>query len=144
MGVLPTIAPYLLPRMLPRFSKDLPGIAVVVLKDTTTQLLVLLAASELDLAIASLPILDKRFEMETLFTEELLVALPPKHPLVKKPFIYAAENCPWRKPPPARPALRTGQPTPVTQPPRIPCADHDVAVRQPNGVVRVFEALRAE
>jgi LysR family hydrogen peroxide-inducible transcriptional activator len=77
--------------VLPRFSRDLPGIAVVVQEDTTTQLLALLAACELDLAIASLPILDKRFQTETLFTEELRVALPPKHPLVKKPSIQAAD-----------------------------------------------------
>lgn len=91
VGVLPTIAPYLLPRVLPRFSKDLPGIEVVVQEDTTTQLLALLAACELDLAIASLPIHDVRVQAETLFTEELLVALPPNHPLVKKPSIRAAD-----------------------------------------------------
>lgn len=91
VGVLPTIAPYLLPRVLPCFSKEFPGIEIVVQEDTTTHLLSLLGACELDLVIASLPIHDERVRTETLFTEELLVALPPKHPLVKKPAIHAAD-----------------------------------------------------
>lgn len=91
LGVLPTIAPYLLPRVLPPFSQAFPGIAIVVQEDVTSQLLARLAACELDLAIASLPIPDERMQTETLFTEELLVALPPNHPLGKKPSIRAAD-----------------------------------------------------
>jgi LysR family hydrogen peroxide-inducible transcriptional activator len=91
VGVLPTIAPYLLPRVLPGFSQEFPGIEIVVQEDTTAQLLGLLVACELDLAIASLPIQDERVQTETLFTEELLVALPPHHPLVKKQTIKMAD-----------------------------------------------------
>jgi LysR family transcriptional regulator, hydrogen peroxide-inducible genes activator len=91
VGVLPTIAPYLLPQVLPGFSKAFPGIGIVVQEDTTAQLLGLLAVCELDLAIASLPIRDGRVQTETLFTEELRVALPSNHPLVKKPSIRAAD-----------------------------------------------------
>ncbi len=91
VGVLPTIAPYLLPRVLPRFSKEFSGIEIILQEDTTTQLLGLLTTCELDLAIASLPVPGERFETETLFTEELRVALPPHHPLAKKPSIHAAD-----------------------------------------------------
>lgn len=91
VGVLPTIAPYLLPRVLARFSKGFSGIEIILQEDTTARLLALLAACELDLAIASLPVPGERFETETLFTEELLVALPPDHPLAKKPSIRVAD-----------------------------------------------------
>jgi LysR family hydrogen peroxide-inducible transcriptional activator len=91
VGVLPTIAPYLLPKVLPGFSKEFPGIGVIVQEDTTAQLLNQLAACELDLTIASLPIRDQRVQTATLFTEELLVALPPHRPLVKKPTIKTAD-----------------------------------------------------
>ena len=50
VGVLPTIAPYLLPEVLPGFSREFPGVEIVVQEDTTAQLLSLLAACELDLA----------------------------------------------------------------------------------------------
>ncbi|HNQ87963.1 MAG TPA: LysR family transcriptional regulator [Verrucomicrobiota bacterium] len=91
VGVLPTIAPYLLPRVLPGFSRAFPGVGIVVQEDVTTQLVGLLAACALDLAIASLPIHDPRMQTETLFTEELLVALPPRHRLVRKPAIHMAD-----------------------------------------------------
>jgi len=87
VGALPTIAPYLLPRLLPRFIKGFPGIEVVVQEETTARLLALLGARDLDLAIASGPIQDDRIHTETLFTEELLVALPPGHPLLRQKTI---------------------------------------------------------
>jgi LysR family transcriptional regulator, hydrogen peroxide-inducible genes activator len=91
VGALPTIAPYLLPLVLPRFSQEFPGVEVVVHEDTTAQLLRLLAGCELDLALASLPIHDPRAQTETLFSEELLLALPPDHPLAKKTSIRARD-----------------------------------------------------
>jgi LysR family hydrogen peroxide-inducible transcriptional activator len=91
VGVLPTIAPYFLPAVLRRFSAAFPGMAIIVQEDTTTRLLQQLATCELDLALASLPIHDTRFESETLFWEELRVALPPLHPLLKKPSLCAPD-----------------------------------------------------
>jgi LysR family transcriptional regulator, hydrogen peroxide-inducible genes activator len=84
LGVLPTIAPYLLPPVLTRFHARHPGIEIVVQEDTTARLLKLALACEIDFALASLPIADTRFEVRELFTEELLVALPPHHPLTRK------------------------------------------------------------
>ena len=84
LGVLPTIAPYLLPPIIAEFSRACPEVEIVVQEDTTARLLKLGCACELDLAIASLPIGDDRFEKETLFTEELLLAMPPAHPLTTK------------------------------------------------------------
>jgi LysR family transcriptional regulator, hydrogen peroxide-inducible genes activator len=91
VGVLPTIAPYLLPRVLADFGREFPGIQVVVQEDTTAQLLRLLVACELDLAVASLPIPDERLQFEALFTEELMVALPARHALVKQRSIRLAD-----------------------------------------------------
>lgn len=87
MGVLPTIAPYLLPRVLPGFGQRFPDIQIVVQEDTTAQLLAALAVCELDFAIASLPIHDERVHAEPLFKEELLVALCSDHPLADKKSI---------------------------------------------------------
>jgi LysR family hydrogen peroxide-inducible transcriptional activator len=84
LGVLPTIAPYLLPPVLTRFHAEHPGVEIVVHEDTTAQLLKLALAGEIDLALASLPISDGRFEVRELFAEELLVALPPRHPLAAR------------------------------------------------------------
>ncbi len=94
VGVLPTIAPYFLPRAIAAFSAAFPGVEVVVQEDTTARLLKLGCACELDIAVVSLPIIDARCEMETLFTEELLLAMPPDHRLAaqKKIRLTDLEN----------------------------------------------------
>jgi LysR family hydrogen peroxide-inducible transcriptional activator len=84
VGVLPTIAPYLLPGVLIVFARKFPGVEIVVHEDTTAQLLNLAQACEIDLALASRPIQDQRMEVRDLFTEELRLALPPGHPLTRK------------------------------------------------------------
>jgi LysR family transcriptional regulator, hydrogen peroxide-inducible genes activator len=84
LGVLPTIAPYLLPGVLTEFGEKFSGVEVIVQEDTTAQLMKLLLACEIDFAIASQPIGDDRMEVLELFSEELLLALPPGHPLARK------------------------------------------------------------
>lgn len=91
IGVLPTIAPYLLPRVLKEFGKAFPGVEVEVQEETTARLLKLVAAADVDLAIASLPIEDERFEIVRLFSEELLLAIPAGHALVKKRRVSTAD-----------------------------------------------------
>ena len=84
VGVLPTIAPYLLPGVMIPFTKKFPGVEIVVQEDTTAHLLRLLHGYEIDLAIASLPIHDERLTVRPLFEEDLLLALPPGHPLARR------------------------------------------------------------
>lgn len=56
IGVLPTIAPYLLPETLMSFSEKFPGVEIVVQEDTTARLLQFLRHYEVDFALASQPI----------------------------------------------------------------------------------------
>lgn len=84
VGVLPTIAPFLLPGIIAAFSRQYPGVEIVVHEDTTAHLIQLAVEHEIDFAIASAPIADKRLEVRELFTEELLLAVPPGHPLARR------------------------------------------------------------
>jgi LysR family hydrogen peroxide-inducible transcriptional activator len=91
VGVLPTIAPYLLPAVMREFTAKYPGVEIVVQEDTTARLLALALAYEIDFALASHPIEDARLEVRELFSEELLLALPPGHPLTRKRAIAARD-----------------------------------------------------
>jgi LysR family transcriptional regulator, hydrogen peroxide-inducible genes activator len=91
VGVLPTIAPYLLPRVLVGFAEKFPGVEIVVQEDTTARLLKLAQAYEIDFALASRPIQDQRMEVKDLFTEELRLALPPRHRLTRKRTVRLAD-----------------------------------------------------
>ena len=97
IGVLPTIAPFLLPKILAEFTKTFPGVEVVVQEDTTAQLLKLVLSCEIDFALASQPISNSRLEVRELFSEELVLSLPPGHPLTRKRTIPASdlENQPF-------------------------------------------------
>jgi len=90
IGVLPTIAPYLLPKTISAFARKYPGVEIVVHEDTTAQLLKHLATYDVDFAFVSNPIQDSRFEIKELFAEELLLALPTGHPLTRKRSVPAA------------------------------------------------------
>jgi len=91
IGVLPTIVPYLLPEVLAQFMEKFPGVEAVVQEDTTARLLKLAHGYEIDFALASQPIRDERLEVKELFSEELLLALPPGHPLTRKRSVAIAD-----------------------------------------------------
>ena len=84
IGVLPTIAPYLLPTVMRQFTEKFPALEIVVHEETTARLLKLALDYEIDFALVSRPIQDERLEVTELFSEELLLALPPGHPLTRK------------------------------------------------------------
>lgn len=91
VGVLPTIAPYLLPGSLAAFTERFPGVELIVQEETTARLVKLALGYDIDFAIASRPIADERLAVRDLFVEELRVALPPGHPLTRKRAVSAAD-----------------------------------------------------
>lgn len=97
VGAIPTIAPFFLPELLREFSKDFPKATLIVQELTTDALLKACTQGEVDLAILALPIPAKYLEVQELFEEELLLVLPPEHPLVEKDKIRLTdvEPCPF-------------------------------------------------
>ena len=81
IGVIPTVAPYLLPPYLTSFSRKFPQAHVTVVEDITPMLLERVRAGTVDVAILALPIRGHEFEVTPLLTERLFAALPVKHKL---------------------------------------------------------------
>src|SRR6202011_1718673 len=90
LAALPTIAPYLLPRIIRGFSRRCPEVETVMHEETTGRAVGLLENNELDLALVSLPITNPGLEVHGLFSEELLLALPRRHSLTRKRTLSAA------------------------------------------------------
>jgi LysR family hydrogen peroxide-inducible transcriptional activator len=84
IGVIPTIAPYLLPSTLEGFVRRYPKVELVVREDLTAHLVPAVVEGELDLAIVALPIVDEHLESEPLLAEPLWLALTPGHPLARR------------------------------------------------------------
>lgn len=86
IGVIPTIAPYLLPPLIATFSRKFPQLRVTVMEEITPLLLERLRAGSLDLAIVALPlqIRGHEFDCVPLEEEKLYAVLPRRHPLRKQ------------------------------------------------------------
>ena len=95
VGAIPTVAPYFLPEVLRTFSQEFPHATVIVQENTTDVLLKACTQGEIDLAIVGSPITAKYLEVEELFEEDLLLVLPPDHPLVDKAKIHLSDVEPY-------------------------------------------------
>ena len=86
VGVIPTIAPYYLPRVLATFSAKFPQARVTVTEEITPLLLDRLRAGSVDVAIVALPLHLRGHEFESfaLLEEGLYAVLPKNHALAKK------------------------------------------------------------
>jgi LysR family transcriptional regulator, hydrogen peroxide-inducible genes activator len=84
VGAIPTVAPYLLPRVLTSFSRKFPQVQLTVIEEITPVLLDRLRASAVDLAVLALPIRGHEFESVPLLTEPLFAVLPQKHKLARR------------------------------------------------------------
>ncbi len=93
VGVIPTIAPYFLPRVLASFSRKYPEVRVTVAEEITPLLLERLRAGTMDVAIVALPLDVRRHEFATfpLAVEKLYAVLPSRHALAKRRTLSLAE-----------------------------------------------------
>ena len=91
LAVIPTIAPFLLPKVLSEFGKKHSNVSIVVQEDTTENIIRMIRHGDIDVAILALPINEKYLEVESLFEEELVLVLPNGHPLESKRSIKLAD-----------------------------------------------------
>ncbi len=75
MGVIPTIAPFLLPRVLPHLRKTYPELKLYLREETSQQACDALHRGGLDCVLLALPFPCGEVEAEPLFDDELLLAL---------------------------------------------------------------------
>jgi LysR family transcriptional regulator, hydrogen peroxide-inducible genes activator len=81
VGVIPTIAPYLMPHYTKAFTGKHPEAKLRIVEETTPILLESLRNLSIDLAILALPLRHKDLELFPLCTEPLFAVLPKEHPL---------------------------------------------------------------
>ncbi len=81
MGVIPTLAPYLMPLILKPLRQDYPGLAIELWEDQTRALIEGLRSHKLDAALLATATDAPEVTEIELFKEPLLAALPPGHRL---------------------------------------------------------------
>ena len=83
LGVIPTIAPFLLPRALPRLKQRWPRLRLFLREDLTHRLIAGLKAGALDAALIALPYDMAGLDWVHVLDDELLAATPVDHPLAR-------------------------------------------------------------
>jgi LysR family hydrogen peroxide-inducible transcriptional activator len=84
VGIIPTIAAYLLPRLLNGFTTRHPLISIKILEDITPALLQRLHEGTIDVAVAALPVEGNDLASVELFNERFYAVLPEKHRLASR------------------------------------------------------------
>jgi len=87
-GVIPTIGPFLLPRLMPALRQGYPGLRLYLREDTTDRLVEQLHDGRLDLLLLALPCAGA--ETAAVARDAFVVALPPGHLLAARDAVPAA------------------------------------------------------
>ena len=84
LGLIPTVAPYVLPAVLAGLARRLPALTLRVIEDQTERLLAALRDGALDAALIALPADAVGVTEIPIYEEDFLLAVPPGHPLSGK------------------------------------------------------------
>ncbi|MBP9725838.1 MAG: LysR family transcriptional regulator [Gammaproteobacteria bacterium] len=83
IGIFPTLAPYLLPLIVPQLSQHYPKLSFYLFEEKTSPLIEMLKEGKLHAAFLTAPIIEKNLSNSILFEEEFMLAVPIKHTLAK-------------------------------------------------------------
>ena len=83
LGVIPTIAPYILPRLMPKIRKEYTSISLKLVEDQTANILNMLYSGSLDLALIARPYKVENLHIELIKKDFFHVALPTDSPLAE-------------------------------------------------------------
>jgi LysR family hydrogen peroxide-inducible transcriptional activator len=84
LGLIPTVAPYVLPTVLAGLADRLPALTLRIVEDQTDRLLTGLREGSLDAAVIALPAGVSGVTEIPIYDEDFVLALPPGHSLSGK------------------------------------------------------------
>lgn len=91
IGIIPTVAPYLLPLIMPALNKKFPALTIFLLEQQTKHLVHNLQEGSIDAGILALPIPEENLIHADLYSETFLLAVPKQHEFAHKKQIKQAE-----------------------------------------------------
>ena len=81
VGVIPTVAPYLIPVFIDQFNEAYPEIKLLIKEGTTEQIIRDLKEGDIDAGIIATPVKHKGLEATPLFYEKFFLYISDQHPL---------------------------------------------------------------
>lgn len=89
LGVFPTLGPYLLPHVVPRFMRSFPATEILLTEEKSTVLLQRLIDGQIDAALLALPVDYPQLTGRKLFSEKFRLAVPAGHSLTEQEQLSA-------------------------------------------------------
>ena len=86
LGIIPTLAPYLLPRLLPHLQQAYPSLRLDVRETQTAALVGELVAGDLDCVLLALPVEHADVDTISLFKDRFLLAASADEPMPRRPL----------------------------------------------------------
>ncbi|AXS78575.1 hydrogen peroxide-inducible genes activator [Dechloromonas sp. HYN0024] len=80
VGIIYTIAPYLLPQLIPALNREAPKMPLFLKEDFTANLIPALKAGELDVIVIALPFGEPGLVAQPVYHEPFRVVVPASHP----------------------------------------------------------------
>ena len=87
IGIIPTLAPYLLPLFVGPFAKKFPQVRLHVTELTTNNLVTALREGRIDAGILVTPLQEQGIREDVLFYEELLAYVSKNHAIYQKNYV---------------------------------------------------------
>lgn len=87
IGIIPTLAPYLLPLFVQRFTQKYPLVRLVVNELTTDNVVLQLRSGKIDMGILVTPLQEPGIKEHVLFYEELMAYVSKKNAAYKKTYM---------------------------------------------------------
>lgn len=87
LGIIPTLAPYLLPLFLKEFGQAYPQVKLIISEHTTNAITELLKAAKLDAAILATPLSDASIHEQPLFYEKYFLYVSAKEKGFDKQYV---------------------------------------------------------
>ncbi|MCV2371090.1 hydrogen peroxide-inducible genes activator [Roseateles oligotrophus] len=91
LGLIYTIAPYLLPALVKGVIERYPQMPLMLQENFTVKLLEMLRAGELDCAVLAEPFPDAGLAVAPLYDEDFSIAVPATHPFAERSEVSAEE-----------------------------------------------------
>lgn len=91
LGIIPTLAPYLLPLFLPKFIKENPRVHLKIQELQTAQIISQLENGSIDIGILVTPLHETSIKETPIFYEPFLLYLPENHRFVNEKMMLAAD-----------------------------------------------------
>lgn len=91
IGIIPTLAPYLLPPLFKQMREKYPQLNLIIKETITENVISGLKANQLDCGLVVTPLNDSSIKEQVLFYEELFVYVSRKNALYNKKYVLASE-----------------------------------------------------